>query len=162
MSKGGDYLRGFYKAVGDASRNSEIAKRTYSGVHKFVFRVSGGRVWNSMRGGDILLMTSIGCRSGVKRCNALLTVQHHDGYCVIGSNAGGPTDPAWVSNLMADPRAWLTLPKGSELAVRARRVTDGHEWEAIFQCFVAVHDGYAAYVKATSRRLPIFVLEPLS
>jgi len=157
-------LRRFYAALGEVIRESnfgEFIKRAYSGLNKAVYVASHGRVWNRINNGQIILVTSIGCRSGEKRTQPLTTIPLDDGcYVVIGSNAGGPKDPAWVSNLNAGANAWITVVD-RRLAVRARPVTDQAEWDSLFQRFVDVHIDYATYVTKTTRRLPIFVLEPV-
>jgi deazaflavin-dependent oxidoreductase (nitroreductase family) len=154
----------FYAILAKSIRESdfgEVIKRAYSGLHKIVFQISGGRVWAKMRGAEIILLTTTGCKSGEKRTQPLNSLKINGRYCIVGTNAGGPKDPAWVSNLAADPHASVKLPGGSIINVRSRRVADAVEWEAIYQRFIQAHDGYAVYLQTTDRKMPIFTLEEL-
>jgi deazaflavin-dependent oxidoreductase (nitroreductase family) len=142
------------------SRFGEFAKKAYSDLNKVVFIASRGRVWNRISDGQIILVTTVGCKTGTMRTNPLTTIALTDGsYVLIGSNAGGERNPAWVSNLMADSRAWVTVTD-RKTTFRARHVTDKTEWDRLFQRFVDAHSDYATYAAATTRYMPIFVLEP--
>lgn len=137
----------------------DTVKRAFSTANKAVYRASRGRLWNRFRQGEIILLTTTGRRSGRNRRCPLVTVRTDAGYAVIGSNAGGPTHPAWVHNLRANPHADLTIGT-RHLPVTAREVLDAAEWDRLFALFVLAHDGYADYVTKTSRHLPIFTLDP--
>ena len=153
----------FYAMLGATIRDSrfgDFVKKSYSALNKLVFVASRGRLWNRISDGQIILVTSVGCKSGTMRTNPLTTIPLPDGsYVLIGSNAGGITDPAWVSNLLADSRTWVTVTD-YKTAFHARHVTDKAEWDRLFQKFVDVHSDYATYATATTRHMPIFVLEP--
>ena len=142
------------------SRVGGIINRLLSRLHMVIYRSSRGRFGGSIGCGQIIMLMTIGCRTGARRVNPLTTVPLEAGrYAVIGSNAGAPRDPGWALNLRANPEVSIEV-LGREIAVHARLVTELAEWNELFQSFVDIHDDYTDYVTHTSRRLPIFVLEP--
>jgi deazaflavin-dependent oxidoreductase (nitroreductase family) len=153
-------LRRVYAAIAALIRRpavGELVKRAFSDSNLAVYRLSGGRLWNKVRDGDIVLLTTKGSRTGRERVSPLCTVSHGQGWALIGSNVGGPKHPAWVHNLRADPHARLTFGT-DEVPVTAHEVTDTAVWDEVFSSFVDVNDGYASYVTKTTRRLPIFLM----
>ena len=155
-------MRRLYAGLGALIRRPDIGdpvKRAFSQANLFVYRASKGRLWNRIRRGEIVVLTTRGRRSGEKRVSPLVTVPHGRGWALIGSNAGGARNPAWVYNLRARPEATLTFG-ADDVAVTAREVVDETVWAEIFEAFVAANEGYATYVEKTTRRLPIFLLTP--
>ncbi|MEV3964317.1 nitroreductase/quinone reductase family protein [Nocardia sp. NPDC050193] len=107
-------------------------------------------------GAPVILLTTTGRRSGQPRTQPLLCV--HDGATlyVIGSNFGGARHPAWTANLLAEPRATVSIA-GERVPVIATRV-EGAAAESVFERFVEITGAYAVYRKRTDRDLRIFAL----
>lgn len=106
-----------------------------------------------------LVITTTGRRSGRPRSNPLLYVPDRDGYVVIGSNWGQPHQPAWALNLLAEPRAEVTVG-GCRVPVRADLAT-GAERERLWQLLVTEWPAYRTYVRrAGGREIRIFRLAP--
>lgn len=123
-----------------------------------LLRWSKGRLSFSP-GVPVLLLETIGAKSGQKRETPLVYVADGERIILVASNGGEPRNPAWYHNLRAHPRAWATL-RGGTRAYLAREA-DGEEREALWRKALAVNPGYALYQeKATSRRIPVMVLEP--
>ena len=79
---------------------------------------------------------------------------------IVGSNSGGPTHPAWLANLQADPE--VTVEVGTE-TFRARAVvTSGAERRRLFDAHAAVMPGFAEYQKKTDRELAVVTLERIA
>jgi deazaflavin-dependent oxidoreductase (nitroreductase family) len=153
-------MRRIYAAIAVLIRRQgvgEWVKRAFSRSNLAVYKLSKGRLWNTFRHGQIMLLTTHGRRSGEPRTSPLVIVPWDGAWAAIGSNAGGANHPAWVHNLRADPRAVLTIGT-EEIAVRGVEVEDEPTWQQIFSRFVEANEGYASYVTKTSRHLPIFVL----
>ncbi|RJO76711.1 nitroreductase family deazaflavin-dependent oxidoreductase [Nocardia panacis] len=108
-------------------------------------------------GAPVILLTTVGRKSGQPRTAPLLYV--HDGAVlyVVGSNFGQAHHPAWTANLAAEPTATVAIA-GQHIPVTAARVTDPTEQETIFARFVEVTGAYAAYRERTTRDLRIFAL----
>ncbi|MFE5257337.1 nitroreductase/quinone reductase family protein [Streptomyces coelicoflavus] len=121
------------------------------------FRASGGKVGGPFAGGDLLLLTTTGARSGAARTTPLGYVRHHDSLLVVGSNLGGPRHPGWYHNLLAHPvvRVEVGTESFEALAVPAERARR----EELFAHVVRVAPGYGDYQARTARLLPVVVLE---
>ena len=126
-------------------------------LHRRLYRLSGGRIGRRVNGFEILMLTTCGRRSGEARSVALQSLEHGDGWAVIGSYAGEDRHPAWWLNILAVPMADVQI--GSRhTRVRAREA-HGDEREGLWQRFVAVDDAYDEYEGRTTRRLPVVVLD---
>lgn len=127
-------------------------------VHRFLYRVSNGRIGARAGGVDVLLLETVGRRSGKPRSIPLLYVRDDPNWIVVASNAGDDRAPAWWLNLKSRPEAGIQV--GSERhPVRARRATAEEEarlWPRLVQAYQA----YEQYRKRTARPIPIVVLEP--
>jgi deazaflavin-dependent oxidoreductase (nitroreductase family) len=83
-----------------------------------------------------------------------------DNVVLVASFGGAPRDPAWFSNLVANPEVEVVM-NGSTRAMRAR-VAEGDERTRLWETLTASHANYAAYQRKTSRQIPVVVLEPVS
>lgn len=121
------------------------------------FRANEGKVGGPFEGGDLLLLTTTGARSGAPRTTPLGYVRHGDSFLVVGSNLGGPRHPGWYHNLLARPvvRVEVGTRTFEALAVPA----EGARREELFAHVVRAAPGYGEYQDATSRPLPVVVLE---
>jgi deazaflavin-dependent oxidoreductase (nitroreductase family) len=133
--------------------------RAMTPVDRLVARLTKGRfVALSMRELPSLLITTTGRKSGQPRSNPLLYVRDGDAYVVIGSNWGQEQHPAWSTNLLAHPRATVTV-RGESIPVRAR-LADGAERERLVGLLRAMWPAYETYAdRAQGRQLRVFRLE---
>jgi F420H(2)-dependent quinone reductase len=120
-------------------------------IHLPLYRLSGGRILGRVMGMPVLLLDTVGRKSGQRRTNALTYFQQGRAFVVIASVLGEPRDPAWWLNLRASPET--TIQVGRErIAVRAREAA-GAEREQLWAAVVAQAPDYAEY------RIPVVVLE---
>lgn len=121
------------------------------------FEASNGAEANTLRGMPIILLTSVGAKTGKLRKTALMRVEHDGDYAVVASLGGAPKHPVWYYNLKAHPHVEL-----QDLAERhdyiAREVS-GDERAAWWERAVAAYPPYADYQEKTDRLIPVFVLE---
>ncbi len=121
------------------------------------FEATGGAEANTLRGRPIVLLTSVGARSGKLRKTALMRVEHDGVYAVVASLGGAPKHPVWYYNIVTEPH--VELQDGAERHdFRAREVT-GDEKAAWWERAVAAWPDYATYQEKTDREIPVFVLE---
>jgi deazaflavin-dependent oxidoreductase (nitroreductase family) len=129
-------------------------------IHPWIYRVSGGRILGSMGGTPILLLTSIGHKSGEPRTNALMYLDRGERWVVAGSWAGEPKHPFWYLNLKKSPDATLQIGR-RVVAVRAREAI-GEERNRLWQETVEQDPSFAVYEERTRgiREIPMIVFEP--
>jgi deazaflavin-dependent oxidoreductase (nitroreductase family) len=142
-----------------AVRNT-AALRAFWRLHRWVLRVTGGRVGTSVGPMKVLLLETTGRNSGEPRRVGLSHVEDAGRFYVVGSFAGEDRDPDWALNLRATPTARVTLD-GRTIPVRARSLA-GDEREAMFARFVEGDAAYGEYRDRTDRELPVFELTPES
>jgi F420H(2)-dependent quinone reductase len=124
-----------------------------------LFESSGGTKGTTLRGMPIVVVTSVGAKSGKLRKTALMRVEHDGTYAVVASLGGAPKHPVWYYNLKKNRHVELQdgAIKGEYLA---REVT-GAEKALWWERAVAAYPDYADYQKKTTREIPVFVLEPM-
>lgn len=127
-------------------------------MHRWVYRRTGGRVGANLAGLPMLLLTTTGRRSGAPRTTPLTCMPDGDDFVIVGSNNGGPTDPAWWLNLQADPHAEIQLRRDRH-RVTARLAT-GAERERLWPLLQDFNPAYRRYEKKTEREIPVVVLTP--
>ena len=103
-----------------------------------------GRVMAAVYGFPMLMLHTIGARSGQPRSSPLLYVRDGDDLMLLGTNFGQAKHPAWTANLLAHPEAAVEIGP-VRLKVDASLVDDA-TWERVFPSFVAVYPGYADYL----------------
>ncbi|MFF5553860.1 nitroreductase family deazaflavin-dependent oxidoreductase [Streptomyces olivaceoviridis] len=108
-------------------------------------------------GGPIIVMTSVGAKSGKLRKNALMRIEHAGDYAVVASLGGADTNPAWYYNVKAHPH--VELQDGAEKHDYLAREVDGDEYRTWWERAIAVWPEYVDYQAKTDRKMPIFVLE---
>jgi deazaflavin-dependent oxidoreductase (nitroreductase family) len=127
--------------------------------HRFVLRVSGGRVGSRMASMKVLLLETTGHKSGQPRTVGLSHLDVDGRYFVMASYAGEDRDPAWAKNLRAHPRATVTM--GGRSTPVVAHVLEGAEREAMFDRFVEADAAYGEYRERTTREIPVFELRPV-
>jgi deazaflavin-dependent oxidoreductase (nitroreductase family) len=120
------------------------------------YEASGGETAADMRGMSIIVLTSIGAKTGKLRKTALMRVEHDGQYAVVGSLGGAPKHPVWVFNLRKEPRVELQDGPGKHDYIA--RETEGDERRIWWERAVAAFPNYADYQQKTERVIPVFVL----
>ncbi|GAA1076796.1 nitroreductase/quinone reductase family protein [Tsukamurella spumae] len=122
------------------------------------FRDNGGRVGGAFDGFPLLLLTSVGAKSGVERTSpmAAFTVDGHT--YVVGSAAGRDADPAWVHNIRKTPAVTVELGSTSYRATAVE--LERAERDRIFAVVSAQAPGFAEYQRLTERVIPVFEIVP--
>lgn len=126
-----------------------------------LYESSGGTRGTTLRdtGLPVIVLTTLGARSGKIRKTPLMRVEHAGRYALVASQGGAPKHPVWYFNVKAHPQVELQDGPGKR-DMRAREVT-GREKDEWWERAVAAFPPYAEYQKKTSREIPVFVLEPL-
>lgn len=139
---------------------ADLGFRIIGRMHKGVYRLTGGKVGGKIGKAPVLLLTTIGRKSGQPRTQPLLYTQAGDGYAVIASKGGAAQHPLWYLNLQANSHAEVTVGRETR-HVRARDA-QGEERERLWRALADLIAGYDKYAQKTSRHIPVVVLEPVA
>ena len=120
------------------------------------FEASGGTEAPDFRGMPIIVLTSVGAKSGLLRKTALMRVEHEGQYAVVASLGGAPKHPVWYYNVVKN--AHVELQDGPEKHDYLARETSGEEKAVWWERAVAAYPPYADYQLKTDREIPVFVL----
>ncbi|MDF2991819.1 MAG: nitroreductase [Microbacterium sp.] len=123
------------------------------------FEASGGQESAELRGVPIIVLTTVGAKTGGLRKTALMRVEHDGKYAVVASKGGAPEHPAWFYNLVKNPR--VALQDGDVKKEYDAHQAEGAEREEWWGYATAVWPDYDEYQKKTERRIELFVLEPV-
>jgi len=124
------------------------------------FEASGGTEAADLQGRPIILLTSIGAKTGKLRKTPLMRVEHDGEYAVVASRGGAPTHPVWYWNLVKNPH--VELQDGNVKRDYTAREVSGEERAAWWERAVEAWPPYAEYQTKTDRIIPVFVLTPLA
>jgi deazaflavin-dependent oxidoreductase (nitroreductase family) len=122
------------------------------------FRSNGGKVGGQFEGAPLLLLHSIGARTGEERVHPVMYQDIDKGYGIFASKAGADTNPDWYHNVLANPSARIEI--GSDTIDVRARVAGPDEREAIWTEQKRRYPGFADYEQRTSRQIPVVILEP--
>lgn len=136
--------------------NNRFLIRIISLVHRVLYRATDGFIGASI-GAPMLLLTTVGRKSGRTRTTPLLYLEKGSNWVIVGSNAGDDRHPAWWLNLQANPVATIQI-RGARMRVRARKAS-GQEKSDLWPRFVNLHSGYQTYQQRTKRDIPLVILE---
>jgi len=137
---------------------SPLMIKTWSAMHEFWYRLSGGLIGGRFGRVRMLLLTTTGRKSGRPRTTPLLYLEDDGNLVVIASNGGNPNHPAWWLNLKANTRAEVQV--GRERRAVTAEEAEGETRERLWRAVVDVNRGYEGYQRSTSRRIPVVLLRP--
>jgi deazaflavin-dependent oxidoreductase (nitroreductase family) len=123
-----------------------------------LYESTGGAQGSTMQGKPIIILTTVGNKSGKIRKTPLMRVEHDGVYAVVASLGGAPKHPVWYHNVVADPD--VELQDGPERKKYRAREVSGAEKAQWWERAVAAWPDYANYQTKTDRQIPVFVLEP--
>ncbi|WP_063813286.1 nitroreductase/quinone reductase family protein [Herbidospora daliensis] len=125
------------------------------------FRANGGVVGGMFEGRNLLLLHTVGRRSGEARVNPLAYTSDGNTFLLCGSNSGAPKDPEWVAN--ADAMAEVTLEVGTRTLKAIPRVVTAAspDWERVYNLWMDNQPGLREYESKTTRKFPILALDPI-
>ena len=127
-------------------------QNAFTGLHRLIYRASGGRIGGRMVGLGVLLLTTTGSKSGQPRTTPLGYVRDGDAFVIIASNGGADRHPAWYFNLQKQPRAQIQV-LGETFEVNTETLRDA-ERERVWSLVLRDASIYGGYEKKTSRAIP--------
>jgi deazaflavin-dependent oxidoreductase (nitroreductase family) len=127
-----------------------------------LYERSGGTEGTTLRdtGLPVIIVTHTGNKTGAIRKTPLMRVKDGANYVLIGSMGGAPKNPVWVYNLRTNSAVEIR-DHTAVRAMRVREVQDETERARLWALAVAAYPPYAEYRTRTTRRIPVFVAEPV-
>ncbi len=123
------------------------------------FRANEGKVGGHFAGRTLLLLHTVGAKSGQERINPVAYVKDGDRFVIIASKGGAPTNPDWYYNILAHPL--VTIEVGTkQYRVRAA-VTPEPERTRLYGKMVEMMPGFSEYRAKTTRVIPVITLTPV-
>ncbi|ETD31466.1 nitroreductase family deazaflavin-dependent oxidoreductase [Williamsia sp. D3] len=119
---------------------------------------SGGTEGTELNGMPVVVLTSVGRKSGKLRKSPLMRVENEGKYAAVASLGGAPKNPVWYYNVVANPH--VELRDGPVVTDMIAREVTGDEKAEWWERAVAAYPPYADYQNNTDRQIPVFVLEP--
>jgi deazaflavin-dependent oxidoreductase (nitroreductase family) len=141
----------------DLSVPARLALKLGSVAHAGLYRATGGKLFGRMGKSPILLLNTVGRKTGKKRTSPLLYVMDGEDFIIIASKGGAPTHPDWFHNVRANPQ--VTVEVGSETFPARATIAEGTERQRLFDQMAAQMPNFAEYQRNTTRKLPVIVLE---
>jgi F420H(2)-dependent quinone reductase len=140
----------------------ELAPSTVGWARRQVemYEATDGAEGNDLRGRPVIVLTSVGARTGKLRKTALMRVEHDGLYAVVASMGGAPKHPVWYYNLKKNPH--VELQDGPTKLDYLARELSGEEMALWWSRAVETWPDYAKYRTRTVRQIPVFVLEPMA
>ena len=137
----------------------EPSTATWARKQAELYESTNGRDGGDLRGKPVVVLTSVGARTGCLRKTTLMRVEHEGVYAVVASLGGAPHNPVWYNNLKKNPHVELQ-DRETRRDYMAREVT-GEEKAVWWARAVEAWPDYASYQARTDRQIPVFVLDPM-
>ena len=131
----------------------------FMSINSFLIRVSRGRIGSKLGKQTILILHTIGRKSGVERAIPIAYFDYEDRYMIVASNWGKDQNAAWFLNLQKQPRAAIEV-KGKRIEVQTYEA-QGDEYDHLWKFATERNPPYLDYQKMTTRHIPIVVLQPV-
>ena len=132
--------------------------KIYMTIQSIVFRLSGGRLMNKLKGSDICVVQMQGAKSGKVRNIPLMYVPYEEGVVLVASMGGADQHPSWYWNLKANPQIKVFLNK-RKVELMAQQVNDEKKAE-LWPLVCSFWPPYDSYQKKTDRNIPVFNYQP--
>ena len=123
-----------------------------------LYEETGGAQGNLLMGLPVVIITTTGKATGSLRKTPVMRVEHEGAYAAVASMGGAPSNPGWYHNMKASPL--VELQDGAVRQDYSARELTGPEREIWWDRAVDAFAGYADYAAATTRTIPVMLLEP--
>jgi deazaflavin-dependent oxidoreductase (nitroreductase family) len=125
-----------------------------------LYESSGGTAGTTLRGMPVIVLSTLGAKSGKIRKAPLMRVEHEGRYAAVASLGGSPKNPVWYANVLAHPL--VEVQDGPMRRDMIAREITGDEKALWWERAVAAYPPYADYQVKTDRIIPVFLLEPVT
>jgi F420H(2)-dependent quinone reductase len=137
----------------------DILIKWFTGVNSWLIRISKGRVGTKLGTQSILILNSVGRKSGKVRVTPIAYFNYEGKFLVVASNWGRVHQADWFLNLMKEPRATIEV-EGKTIPIQTHSA-QGKEYSRLWKFATERHPPYLNYQKMTARQIPVVVLDPI-
>lgn len=120
------------------------------------FRENGGKVGGHFVNTPLLLLHTVGAKSGEARLNPAAYFTENDRYIIIASKGGAPNHPDWYHNIVANPE--VSVEVGTEKFQALATEAEEPQRTQLYEKMVALNPGFAEYLKKTTRTIPVIIV----
>jgi deazaflavin-dependent oxidoreductase (nitroreductase family) len=138
---------------------NDFSVRLLMGLNVAAYRLTGGVLGGSMAGQSVLLLHTVGRKSGRERITPVNYFRDGERYVLVASNWGLDRQPAWYWNLLARPEPRIQV-RSKVIAVQVREAA-GADYDRLWKLVTARNDFYSRYQQQTKRKIPLLLLEPI-
>lgn len=135
-----------------------IIFRLFTRLHVLFYRLSGGKIGGNMPGVHILLLETVGRKTGKKRTTPLLYIRDGENYVVTASYGGMPHHPSWYHNLRHQPKTVIQV-MDQRIPVEAEQANP-EDRRRLWAELVKTEPRYGEYQRKTAREIAVFILHP--
>lgn len=128
------------------------------GLNTWIYRLTGGRLGNKVKGAPVLLLDHVGRKTGTARTTPVLYLEDGADLVIVGSRGGSDAMPGWFFNLQANPAT--TVQVGRERRSVVARQATADEQQRLWPRLTEMYPDYAVYQTRTSRQIPVVILSP--
>ena len=132
--------------------------KVFTAANAFLFQKTHGRLGNRMGRQSVLLLHTIGRKSGKTYTTPLSYYRDGDNYLLVASNWGKEEHPNWFRNLLQNPGT--TIQVGATTIPVAFHQAQGEEYKRLWEVVTRQNDQYLKYQKGLARQIPIVILTP--
>lgn len=132
--------------------------RIISKIHGYLYRVSRGRVGGRFFGIEILLLTTIGHKSGRKRIVPLAAIPYYGNYLVVASFGGSPKHPAWFINITHNPNVDIRIGSTTQQGTTSIIESTNSQYKMMWSMAIKQTESFDNYKRSTSRKIPIVLI----
>ena len=135
----------------------KIMMQMWMAIHVFIYRLTGGKIGGKM-GGEVLLLDTVGRKSGKQRTNPVMFFRDGGAYVITASAGGAPSNPGWYFNLRAHPQTTIQV-MGKRIPVTVSEAEQG-ERARLWAKLVSLSPQFKGYETRTPRKIPMLLLKP--
>ena len=140
-------------------KSKDVIVKAVTTMHRWMYKGSSGRILSTGGGMPVVVLTTIGRKTGQRRQTMLTApLVDDDRIVLVGSYGGDDRHPAWLLNLRDNPAVEVDS-QGSKRSMTAR-IANATERQELWPQVVAVNPGYAGYQEKTDREIPVVIVEP--
>src|SRR5215218_6847695 len=144
--------------VRNPSGPARLAMKFVTSAHAGVYRASGGKLGGSMGKSPVLLLNTVGRKTGVERTTPLLYDMDSEDYAIVASYGGAPKHPDWFLNLQANPETSIEV--GGRKIIVLEEVATHEDKPRLWAKLTEMYPTYDDYRKKTDREIPVLILHP--